>query len=286
MNLPRRTLLHTALVTWLGGHAHLSRGQNPGNPVASNPAGASGPGQVASPASDFTAAQHMALAWAHYRQGVSTEQEHMQVRVTRPGQAPEVKTLTRWCRLSPEGDKVLVRFSAPAADKGLGLLIVRAPQRDTQMWMRQPSWTQARRIAADREGRPFGGTDLSFEDNRQLLGEAVADFQYRILAQEGSGWLIEALPREGVTSAYGMRHIRLTPQHAVAEIRYFDRQMRPLKTQRHDGLDVAPGGRWRARSITIDHHQDPSQTVLEVVQRQLNPTVVDRLFTPATLAED
>lgn len=242
------------------------------------------------------AAQHVARAWALYRQGVATEEEQMQVHLTRAGQPTETKALTRWSRLSPEGDQVVVRFSAPAADRGLGLLILRSGATNAhsttggqpgsrQVWLRQPSWGQARRIAADREGRPFGDTDLTFEDNRQLLGEAVADFHYRLLPQQDPGWLVEARPRDGIPTAYGMRHIRLTPQHAVAEIRYFDPQLRPLKTQRHDGLEVDASGRWRARTVTIEHHQDRSQTVLELTRRLLNPPLADRVFTPGFLTE-
>jgi hypothetical protein len=255
------------------------------------------PAQPAPSPDTLSPAEHVARAWALYRQGVSTEEEHMQVQVTRAGQPPDTKTLTRWSRLSAEGDKVVVRFSAPAADRGLGLLIL-SPRKATtasegsgtgtaaQVWLRQPSWTQARRIAADREGRPFGDTDLSFEDNRLLLGENTADFHYRLLDTSAQGWWIEARPRDGVVSAYGMRHLLVTPQHAVAEIRGFDRQMVLLKTQRHDRLEQEPTGRWRARLITVTQHQDRSQTVLDVSQRKLNPGTPDRVFTPHFLLED
>lgn len=230
--------------------------------------------------------QRVAQAWSLYRQGVSTEQEQVTVQVQRPDQPTDTKQLTRWTRFSDQGDRVLIKFQAPSSDRGLGLLIQRDAQRNTQMWLRQPSWPQARKVAADRDSRYFGGTDLSYEDNRQLLGEAVADFHYRHLPPQGPGWLVEATPREGTTSAYGKRWIRLTPTHAVADIQYFDRQGRLLKTQRHDQIQQDAQGRWRADRVVVDNLQERSQTLLSIQERRLGHPLPERLFTPHHLSEE
>lgn len=234
-------------------------------------------------------AQLIARSWSLYRSGVQTELEQIRVRVERPQRQPELKTLVRWTRFSSEGDKVRVQFTEPALDKGLGLLVIRQTQvaaSSTQMWLRMPSWTQARRLSGDRENRYFGGTDLTFEDNRQLLGEAVADFDYQMLAAEPTGWRIEARPKPGVLSAYGKRIIQLTPALAVERIDYHDLQGRLLKVQRHPQLQLEGSGRWRPLQVVIDNLQEDRRTVIEITQRQFDPDTGTNRFNPDDLGID
>lgn len=233
-------------------------------------------------------------AWARYRNGVGTEQEQVRVRVSRGAQVAETKTLTRWTRFQDQGERVLIKFSEPAADRGLGLLIAHDGERSSQMWLRMPSWGQARKIAGDREARYFGGTDLSFEDNRQLLGEAVADFSYRLLRSDANGWQIEATPREagsggvisGTTSGYGKRLMQLAPTYAVTEIQYFDRNNALIKVQRNEDITVEPSGRWRAGRIAVDNTQEGSRSVFEITARRIGAVLPERLFAPAALVEE
>ncbi len=212
------------------------------------------------------------------------------MRVTRGAQAAETKTLTRWTRFQDQGDRVLIKFSEPAADRGLGLLIAHDGEHSRQMWLRMPSWGQARKIAGDREARYFGGTDLSFEDNRQLLGEAVADFNYRLLRSDASGWQIEATPREagsgGAISGYGRRLMQLAPTYAVTEIQYFDRNNALIKVQRNEDITVETSGRWRAGRIAVDNTQEGSRSVFEITARRIGAALPERLFAPAALVEE
>jgi len=211
--------------------------------------------------------------WARYRAGTETEQEQLSLRIEREGAAPELKRLQRSIRFRPDGGfLVLVRFAEPALDKGLSLLIDRSSSQGTQMWLRMPSWSQARRIAGEREARSFGGTDLTFEDNRQLLGEATADWSYRTLP-DGR---IEALPK--AASAYSRRLLRLSPEGALAQIEYFDPQGRLLKTQTHEGLSTDAQGRWRARTVRVQQHQEARRSVFEVERREFGLNLPEAWF--------
>jgi hypothetical protein len=234
-------------------------------------------------------AQLIAQSWSLYRSGVQTEVEQIRVRVERPQRQAELKSLVRWTRFSSEGDKVRVQFTEPALDKGLGLLVLRqgkAAGAGAQMWLRMPSWTQARRLSGDRESRYFGGTDLTFEDNRQLLGEAVADFDYQMLSAEPNGWRIEARPKPGVLSGYGKRVIQLTPALAIDRIDYHDTQGRLLKVQRHPQLQLDGSGRWRPMQVVIDNLQEDRRTVIEIGQRQFDPATAPSRFNPEDLGND
>jgi hypothetical protein len=215
--------------------------------------------------------------WARYRQGVQTEQEWVRVRIERAGQAPEVKRLQRSIRYRADGGfLVLVRFAEPALDQGLTLLIDRNASNNTSsnaMWLRMPSWPQARRIAGDREARSFGGTDLTFEDNRLLLGESSADWRYQQLP-DGR---LEATPKSAsLNSAYGRRLLRLNAEGALAQVEYLAPDGRLLKTQTHEGLKVEPNGRWRAQAIQVQQPQGSSR--FEIERREFGAALPEAWF--------
>lgn len=237
---------------------------------------------------ELDAAQLVSKAWAQFRQGVALEQEQIKLRIERAQQAPESKSLTRWSRFHAQGDRVAIKFNEPSNDRGMGLLIQReaSTAAPSSMWLRMPSWPQARRIASDRENRYFGGTDLTFEDNRQLMGEALEEFDYRQIKTEAAGVWIEATPKAtNANSGYGKRSMLISPQSAVLQINYFDRDGKPLKTQRHEGIAVEPNGRWRANVIDVVNHQEGSRTRLEITQRQFGANIAERIFSPNFLAE-
>lgn len=220
------------------------------------------------------AAQRISALWQRYRQGVETEQETVNL-LLNSATGSERKRLQRSVRYRPDGFVCLVRFAEPALDKGLTLLIDQQG-RSTQMWLRMPSWGQARRVAADREARSFGGTDLSFEDNRQLLGEAVADWAWRTL-DDGR---IEA-SQARMPSGYGRRLLRLGADGLLHEIQYLDTQGRLLKTQQLERLSLQ-GERWRADAMRVDVSPgtpDARRTELEVVSRQFGlPELTEAWF--------
>jgi hypothetical protein len=230
----------------------------------------------------------VAKAWMQFRQGVTMEQEQIKLRIERTQQAPEIKSLTRWSRFHAQGDRVMIKFNEPSNDRGMGLFIQReaANSQPSSMWLRMPSWPQARRIASDRENRYFGGTDLTFEDNRQLMGEALEEFDYRHIKTEAAGVWIEATPKTAnIISGYGKRMMLISPQNAVLQIKYFDRDGKPLKTQRHEDITHDSNGRWRANVIEVVNHQEGSRTRLEITQRQLGSHVAERIFSPNFLTE-
>src|SRR5580704_3541092 len=73
----------------------------------------------------------------------------------------------RWIyeRLGDFGNsKAILRFTAPAEVKGVGLLIVNHPDRASDQWMWRPSIERDQRIALQDRSTRFFGTDFSFED--------------------------------------------------------------------------------------------------------------------------
>ncbi|MGH9592888.1 MAG: outer membrane lipoprotein-sorting protein, partial [Bryobacteraceae bacterium] len=108
----------------------------------------------------------------------------------------------RWVyqRIGSFGEsKAILRFTAPAEVKGVGLLIVNHPDRASDQWMWRPNIGRDQRIALQDRSTRFFGTDFSFED----LEERDADqYDLKLLADEDGMWKIESRPRKSSQYIY------------------------------------------------------------------------------------
>src|SRR3984957_1302204 len=110
--------------------------------------------------------------------------------------------IKRWIfeRLGSFGDsKSTLRFIAPAEVKGVGLLIVNHPDRASDQWIWRPSIGRDQRISLQHRSTRFFGTDFSFED---LEERDVNQFDFKLLADEGTQWKIESRPRKSSQYVY------------------------------------------------------------------------------------
>jgi outer membrane lipoprotein-sorting protein len=108
----------------------------------------------------------------------------------------------RWAyqRLGDFGNsKAILRFTAPAEVKGVGLLIVNHPDRASDQWMWRPAIGRDQRIALQDRSTRFFGTDFSFED---LEERDVDQYDYKLLGEENGNWKIESRPRKSSQYAY------------------------------------------------------------------------------------
>src|SRR5437868_14274844 len=101
--------------------------------------------------------------------------------------------------------KAILRFTAPAEVKGVGLLIVNHPDRASDQWMWRPAIGRDQRIAIQDRSTRFFGTDFSFED---LEERDVDQYDYKLLADEGAAWKIETRPRKSSQYTYSYELVR------------------------------------------------------------------------------
>src|SRR6185503_13820137 len=114
--------------------------------------------------------------------------------------------------------KSVLRFTAPADVKGVGLLIVNHPDRASDQWMWRPNIGRDQRIALQDRSTRFFGTDFSFED----LEERDADqFDFKLLADEGGAWKIESRPRKKSQYAYSYFWIQ-KDNYTFAKVEAYD----------------------------------------------------------------
>lgn len=224
-------------------------------------------------------------AWQQYQAGVQSEQELVEVQVVQAGQALPTKLLWRRIRYSEQGQRLSIKFVEPSADLGLGLLVERNNSGGDQIWLRQPSWSNGRKIAGNRETKYFADTAFTFEDTKQLIGEQTALFDYKFVSQSPAGAVISAQPKTGTVSAYARRDITLNAQGVPTRIDYFDMDGQALKTLTFEELNFPAPGRWRADRVVLKQ-RDASQSTLKVRKRQFNMALGEHLFSLPYLLEN
>jgi outer membrane lipoprotein-sorting protein len=229
-------------------------------------------------AEELTAEQVVAKSWKLYRQA-KDEKELVDLTVAYKDGRKEEKSLTRWLRYDDKGeDKVTIKFSKPAMDDGLGLLTWRHADKDDDQWLKLPSMERVRRISTAEQDKYFAGTDLTYEDTRQLMGERTRDFSYRIIKHDNQGWQIEAIPKQGIASGYGKRVMRFTDKYACTTIEYFGKDSKLLKIQQNSSITFAGNGQWRPEKIEIGNSLLQRSTVMTIRDRKINPGLSADIF--------
>lgn len=227
----------------------------------------------------------IAKAWQQYQAGVQNEQELVEVHGVQGGQPQAPRLLWRRTRYTEHGQRLAIKFVQPVADLGLGLLVERNFSDADQIWLRQPSWTSARKVAGNREAKFFADTTFTFEDTKQLVAEQTGHFDYRYISQAATGSVIAATPRPGTASGYGRREISLNAQGVPQRIEYFTTDGQPLKTLTFEELHYPAPGRWRANRIVMKMARDGGQSTLVVRKRQFNQALADQAFSLQALLE-
>lgn len=196
-------------------------------------------------------------------------------------------TEKRWIydRMGSSGNsKAVLRFTAPAEVKGVGLLILNHPERASDQWMWTPALGRERRIALQDRSTRFFGTDFSFED---LEERDVNQYDYKLLGEEtvsgAAAWKLESKPKK--SSQYTRSEIWIRKDNyamvkvdnykgdkLIRQITYSDfAQIQGIVTpRRHEVLDT----------------KRKSRTVLTFDKLQYNTPMKDEDFTLQALRRD
>ena len=85
---------------------------------------------------------------------------------------------------TPDGDRLLIRFTYPNDIKGTGFLVWEHPSADDERFLYLPSLGRVRRIAGAEAQESFVGSDFTYED---IGGREFDDYTYAI-ADENASW--------------------------------------------------------------------------------------------------
>jgi uncharacterized protein len=235
-------------------------------------------------AQEMDARKTIEKCWAFYREGISSEEERVNISVKYDDGRTEEKSIIRWTQFdSGRNDKVVVKFSAPPDLAKAGLLIMRSGKED-QLWLKLNSFPNARKISGSNQEQYFFGTDFTLEDSRQLAGERTEDFEYRFVTDQGGASEIEAVPKSGTESAYTKRVICVNSRFAIEKIKYFVGGNQ-VKTLQNRQVSFDASGRWRVGSIEIDNRVVKRKTVASI-KSQVNCDLAKVRFTADFLGSE
>ena len=210
------------------------------------------------------------------------------------GRAPRERELVTYRLDQGQGETAnLMRFLAPEDIAGTGLLSVSKPGADADQWLYLPALDRVRRIAGDRKGGRFVGSDLYFED---LQERSVSADRHRLLGQEVldgvNCQVLESVPLAPanpahVSSVYLRRISWVDPDTLVVmRVDYFERDERQpskrwLGVQRKRMQSI-----WTTTDSLMTNLQSGHETRLLVERAQYNRKLPVRLFSARSLADE
>lgn len=115
------------------------------------------------------------------------------------------QSLSREMRIwtADDGDRQVVKFTAPADIAGSAFLSVDAPDGSSESMVYLPALDRVRRIAGGQKREAFFGSDFSYEDISGLSGDIGEDYVHELLeVRDGPVYVVEATPKEGASPAY------------------------------------------------------------------------------------
>ncbi len=127
--------------------------------------------------------------------------------LTEQGRSPRTRRLVVYSLEKGQGElATLIRFLEPGDIAGTGLLTVDPAVGDSDQWIYLPAMQRVRRVASDRKGGRFVGSDYYFED---LRDRKVAQDSHRVTGQETVGGVrcevLESVPVDPGNSVYRKR---------------------------------------------------------------------------------
>lgn len=205
------------------------------------------------------------------------------------GRSPRERELVTYRLDSGKGETAnLMRFLDPEDIAGTGLLSISKPGADADQWLYLPALDRVRRIAGDRKGGRFVGSDLYFED---LQERAVDADLHRLLGQEVVAGvncqMLESVPVAPDNSVYLRRVSWVDPDTLVVlRVDYFERDERRaskrwLAVQRKRVQSI-----WTVTESVVTDLDSGHETRLLVERALYNRKLPARLFTARSLGDE
>lgn len=197
-----------------------------------------------------------------------------------------------WRQDDKGGDKVMIRFLAPADIKGTSLLTVEDKATgDDEQWIYLPGFKKTRQVGSAELGDRFVNSDLFFED---LKHRYVEHYEHKVLGSEQLDgqdcWVIESVPvhpkvKQETPYAKVVRWLR-KDNLFIIKSRAFDRSQEPWKEVTFTDVRPVAGKAWRANRLTFVDVQRRSRTVLLMSDRTFNSTLDANTFSKHALSAE
>lgn len=207
--------------------------------------------------------------------------------LTEKGRAPRIRELVTY-RLDQPGNETanLIRFLDPEDIAGTGLLSIDRQDGQTDQWLYLPALDRVRRIAGDRKGGRFVGSDFYFED---LQERKPSRDRHRLLGRQTEGGVLcevlESVSIDPRDSVYSKRISWIDPATAIpVRVDYYERgepsKRWLLRAKRRNQ------GYWTLVDSRMIDLQSGHETRMVVDVALYDQKLPAKLFTSQTLADE
>jgi hypothetical protein len=182
-----------------------------------------------------------------------------------------------------DGDRSVVRFTAPADVKGTKLLTWAHAQSDDDQWLFLPAIKRVKRISGSNKSGSFMGSEFSYED---LVAPEVEKFNYRFIEEtsyEGTPcWVYERASRDSA-SGY-KRQVLWVSQKLMypVKVEFYNRRDELSKVALY-GAFKKYGSYYRPGVVQMSNVQTRKKSVLRIRELKLGAPVSDTELRPDTL---
>jgi outer membrane lipoprotein-sorting protein len=175
-------------------------------------------------------------------------------------------------------DKRLVRFTAPADQRGIASLSLPG---DVQ-YLYLPAFNKVRRIASSVKNTNFAGTDFTYDD---LETAKLSDKWNASITSRGDGAIVlELTPKPGRTSDYSKQLVTVRSDNFFpVRCEYYDRSGTLAKVLTRGDLKQVQGY-WVAMTTTMEDLKKQHKTQMLVSDLKLDSGIGDDRFTERYLS--
>lgn len=198
------------------------------------------------------------------------------------------RTITTWSKSFAGGDKMLIRFLAPAEVKGTSLLIHDYDKQADQMWVYMPALRKVRRILSTEKGKSFMGSEFS---NADMSKPNIDEFNYKVLGSEivngKNCWKVEAAGKTDAIKKENnySRKISYIDQtnYLCLRIEYYDFSDKLQRVQTLDQYKKLANGKYFAYRMLMENVRNKRNSEMQVRELKLNSSLPESAFSPNQL---
>jgi outer membrane lipoprotein-sorting protein len=195
------------------------------------------------------------------------------------------RTVIQYSMTDDKGlEKSIIKFTAPANVKGVGLLTVEEMDQDNQ-WLYLPATKRVRRISSNQKSDSFMGSDFTYED---IERNDLDDYTYNLVGEEiisGTDcYIIESRAiNEKILNetVYGYTKMWVSKDHFLQiQVNFYNKKNELIKVMRNSEISqLANTEKWRAYHIIMENIKSGHQTELIFKEMQINQGVEESYFT-------
>jgi outer membrane lipoprotein-sorting protein len=179
------------------------------------------------------------------------------------------------------GDKVLIRYTAPARVKGQAMLLL---NNAADIWSYFPRTNRVRKLASHAKRQKMEGSDFSYEDMGS--GDSfMTDFDHKLLGEETidghACYKIELAKREGTDSAYSKIIAWVEKErYVIWRLDYYEEDQPDVVAKRLTVSDVKViDGVPTPMKMVMHNLLDGTETSQEFLEVSYNVQIEDSMFT-------